>query len=194
MNTHKLDFELGSWNSIVEKAISLTDKYQYVEFEFNGTQVIVSKHTNTGNLWRDHINSSYMGWTTIGPDCVAEYDKGTIEKIEKAKAVQEEKSRIEQEAYRKKEAKDKKEFEETVAGIEIILSDPDRWQSYKDKNIDTYGSACVEYAEGWAKLMQVEMSKFNLSVSQCAEKTSFQLGFICITGFIPKYKYALEAF
>jgi hypothetical protein len=38
----------------------------------------------------------------------------------------------------------------------LELNDIDGWNDYRDKNSDPYGKAIFEYAEIWAKLMQIK--------------------------------------
>ena len=65
----------------------------------------------------------------------------------------------------------------------IELKDIEGWNKSREANTDPYGKAALDYAEGWAKLMQIEISKGNKLVS-VAEKTSHELGFMGITGFM----------
>ena len=53
----------------------------------------------------------------------------------------------------------------------------------KAKNTDPYGACVYVYAEGWAKLMQREIAK-GKTVAECAQKTSHELYFLGITGFM----------
>ena len=64
--------------------------------------------------------------------------------------------------YRAKEAKEKKEFEARVQEVELELSDAEEWKKAREVNSDGYGGAALDYAEGWAKLMQIEIAKGKL--------------------------------
>jgi hypothetical protein len=74
-------------------------------------------------------------------------------------------------------------FDLITKDVDIELVDVDAFNEWKAKNTDDYGTVIFEYAVSWAKLMQVEMSQ-GKTIPECAEKTSFQLGFLGITGFI----------
>ena len=63
------------------------------------------------------------------------------------------------------------------------FSDKAIFDNQRAINTDGYGKCCVDYAESWAKLMQVAISNGE-TVVQCAERTSHELGFYGITGFM----------
>jgi hypothetical protein len=168
------------------------------EFEFNGVQCLVDSNTNLDWLWRDYNNAHRMEWKTVGTDCLPEYPAEVQKELDRRnkKAEQkakkeldrrnkkaEQKAKKESDAYNKKANSEKALFDKKTTGIKIDLLDQKAWDDWKVKNTDGYGNAIFEYAEGWAKLMQIEISK-GKSIIQCAEQTSFQLGFLGITGFM----------
>ena len=154
-----------------------------VEFDFNGIKCLVDKDTDLNYLYRDYLNAWTMGWKTVGPNCVTKYDKKTQAELERLTKIEEEESAKVDEEYRKKEADEKAIFDKKIAGIELELKDIEGWNKNREINTDPYGKAALDYAEGWAKLMQVEIAKGNKLID-IAEKTSFELGFMGITGFM----------
>lgn len=182
--SYKLLFSFGTWDKIVAeaklKAIELND---VVEFEFNGSNVFVNKNTNLEWLWRDHLNNGYMKWDKIGPVCLAEYPQEVKDEIARKKAEQEERQSLYEIEYRRKEKDQKDLFEKKVEGVTMEYKDKASWDEFVSKNKDPYGKCCVDYAEAWAKLMQVEISSGNHLID-IADKTSHELGFFGITGFM----------
>lgn len=160
-----------------------TEKNRNVEFEFNGVLCIVSKQTNLDWLYRDYCNAHTMEWKTVGADCTEAYSIEVQAELDKRnKLAQEEYDKSHRE-YEIKEKFERDAFKKKTFGVEIELADSDEWLKGKGKNMDAYGGATYEYAESWAKLMQVEMTR-GKSLIECAEKTSFELGFLGITGFM----------
>jgi hypothetical protein len=185
MKNFKLNASCGNtFSEVAKKAKEIaTDKNIIVEFDFNGVKCLVDKETNLDYLYRDYSNSWTMGWKTVGPNCVTKYDKETQAEFKRLTKIKEEKAAKEAEEYRKKEAAEKAVFDAKINGIELELKDVEGWNKSREANTDPYGKAALDYAEGWAKLMQFEISKGNKLVS-IAEKTSHELGFMGITGFM----------
>jgi len=181
---YKLDTSAGNnFSTVSEKAKQIaTEKSVTVEFEFNGVICLVDKNTNLDWLYRDYSNSWIMEWKTVGTNCLPEYMPEVQEEFEKRTKARAEKQAIEDAAYRAKEAKEKNEFEEKVKGVEIELSDVAGWNKSREANSDGYGGAALDYAEGWAKLMQIEIAK-GKSVAECYDYSQKGLGFLGITGF-----------
>jgi hypothetical protein len=182
---YKLNANAGNtFTTVSEKAKQIaTEKNVTVEFEFNGAICLVDKNTNLAWLYRDYSNSWTMDWKVVGPECYSHYEPEVQEEFEKRTKARAEKQAIEAAKYRAKEEKDKKEFEAKVKGVEVEIIDIDAYSDWKSKNTDVYGACVFEYAEGWAKLMQVEIAN-GKKLIECAESTSFQLGFLGITGFM----------
>lgn len=185
MKNFKLNTSCGNtFSDVAKKAKDIAlDKNIVVEFDFNGVKCLVDKETNLDYLYRDYSNSWTMGWKTVGANCVAKYDKETQAELNRLTKIKEEKAAKEAEEYRKKEAAEKAVFDTKINGIELELKDVDGWNKSREANTDPYGKAALDYAEGWAKLMQVEIDKGNKLVD-IAEKTSHELGFMGITGFM----------
>src|SRR6267142_5149427 len=185
MKNYILDTSAGNnFNSVSKKAFKTACSLKrIVEFEFNGRTCLVSSTTVLENLWRDYSNSWTMDWKTIGPDCLDNYTPQVAQEL-RNRLIAKEKEH--EEGCKKQREKDDSErliFAEKVKGIELELSNVEIWNKYKELNTDPYGGCCIEYAEGWARLMQIEIAK-GKSVKDCAEKTSFELGFLGITGFM----------
>lgn len=182
---YKLDSMAGNnFTYVAEKAkVIATEQKVVVEFDFNGVKCLVDSSTNLEWLYRDYSNSWTMEWKTVGANCLAKYSIKTQEKFDRLTKIKKEKAEVEAEEYRKKERKEKAVCELKVKGIEIELKDADGWKKSRETNVDPYGKAALDYAEYWAKLMQVEISNGNTLI-ECAERTSHELGFLGITGFM----------
>lgn len=184
MKNYKLDASAGSnFTDVSKKAKQIAkEKGVTVEFDFNGVQCLVNANTNLDLLYRDYSNSWTMEWKTVGADCVENYSADVQADFEKRSKIREEKRAKEEAEYRAKEAKEKKEFEAKVQGVELELSDADGWKKSREVNSYGYGGAALDYAEGWAKLMQIEIAK-GKTVAECYDYTQKGLGFLGITGF-----------
>lgn len=182
---YKLDASIGNdFNSVSKKAKEIAkEKSVTVEFEFNTIICLVDANTNLDWLFRDYMNAHTMEWKTIGFICLPEYDKETQTKLDNRNNSAELKRKKQREESNKREEKEKSVFNKKVEGISIELKDTDGWKDTVDKNTDPYGKCAVDYAEGWAKLMQVEISK-GKGIIECAERTSHELSFYGITGFM----------
>lgn len=185
MKNYKLDSYAGNtFDGVSLKAKSIaTEKQVIVEFDFNGIKCLVSADTDLKLLYRDYSNAWTMDWKEVGDLCVSEYPDKIKKELKKRIEANKEKQILASIEHKKKEDKERLEFTEKIKGIEIEISDADNWNEFKEKNKDPYGACCVEYAEGWAKLMQAEMSE-GVKLIDCAQKTSYELGFLGITGFM----------
>jgi hypothetical protein len=182
---YKLNTSAGdSFSTVSEKAKQIaTEKNVTVEFDFNGIICLVYKNTNLDRLYRDYSNSWTMDWKSVGPNCLPFYEPEVQAEFERRTKLNEGKRAKQEAEYRAKEEKERTVFEEKVKGIEIELKDTEAWQKSREANTDPYGKCCIDYAEGWAKLMQLEMSK-GKTLAECAESTSYELGFYGVTGFM----------
>jgi hypothetical protein len=124
-----------------------------------------------------------MEWETVGADCATSYDSETKKELAKRTKEQEKQAEKERKEYKKKQELSELDFNKLVSGVTIELKDEKGWNKVVKINSDPYGKATVEYAEGWAKLMQIEIAK-GKTVIQCAEKTQENLDFMGITGFM----------
>jgi hypothetical protein len=155
--------------------------FRTVEFDFNGVTCIVNYLTDLNKLFRDYSNASIMKWKTVGPECIDEYDEETELKIKEGNEKRERDYKALLEESNKKDELERIAFDEKTKGLSIELSNQKEYNDWKEKNKDGYGAATLEYAEKWAILMQIEMSK-GVSLSDCADRTSFELGFLGVTG------------
>ncbi len=185
MKTFKLESTPGEHiDACIKKAINVAkDKNMVVEFDFNGITILCDKDTFASCISRDYGNAHLMEWKTIGPDSPIEYDAELRVEIAQKKLDYEVKRLEQEKEFRRKDEQERDDFNELVKGVEVEFVNLDEYQKGKDKNTDPYGGAVYEYAEGWAKLMQIEISK-GKKVSDIAEETSFKLGFIGISGFM----------
>lgn len=167
----------------IEEAKALTVEHETVEFEFNGIKCVVNKDTIPEYLERDFMNAHIMEWGQVGPECVPWYDTDTEIDLYTRKLANAKKKKQEEIECDAKSAKEKASFNEKVNGLTIELKDESGWLEGKSKNTDPYGACIYEYAEGWAKLMQVQMAK-GIRLVDCAAPTSYELGFLGITGFM----------
>lgn len=181
---YKLETSCGNdFSTVAMKAKEIAiGRKVLVEFEFNEVFCLVDHNTNTELLLRDYHNSWTMGWKTVGPYCVEKYSPEVQEELNHKTKLAEEKRAAQEAEWKAKDAKERQEFEQQVSGIELDLSDPAAWKTSRANNSDGYGSAALDYAEGWAKKMQIEISK-GKTVAECAEETQQGLGFLGITGF-----------
>jgi len=182
---YKLEANWGmNFHQVSEKAKQIaTEKSVVVEFEFNGCICLVNSNTNLDWLYRDYCNNWTMEWKQVGADCVAEYSSDVKAELEKRNKLAEEKAEAQRIEYKKKDDAEKLAFTEKTKGVEIEFALKEDWETGKSKNTDGYGACIYEYAEGWAKLMQVEMSN-GKALKDIAEKTSHEMGFLGITGFM----------
>lgn len=182
---YKVDTSIGNdFNIVAKKAKEIAiEKNVIAEFEFNGCICLVNSTTNLEWLFRDYMNHWTMDWKTIGTDCVSEYSDEVKVELEKRNKLKEQKRELEQIEYKKKEDAERLAFTLKTKDVIVEFSNIEDWELGKLKNTDGYGACIYEYAEGWAKLMQVEMSKGKL-LKDVAEKTSFEMDFLGITGFM----------
>lgn len=153
-----------------------------VEFTFNGVLCRVNKHTNLEWLYRDYSNSWTMEWKTVGPDCVEKYSEEVQTDLEKRMKIRDEERAQEEAEYLANESKERANFETRIQGVKLELSDAEGWEKSRKINSDGYGSSALDYAEGWAKLMQLEIAK-GRTIAECYDYTQEGLGFFGITGF-----------
>ena len=173
-----------SFTTVAKDAKELATRKNFTcEFDFNGVICVVNANTNLDWLYRDYSNSWTMGWKTVGPDCVAEYDEETKKEMKRLNDLNDEKQAEQTRQYKIKEDNERAAFKENVKGLEMELLNGDDWAKGKSKNTDSYGACIYEYAEGWALLMQREILD-GKKLQDVAEKTSHEMGFLGITGYM----------
>lgn len=176
-------WSLGNqFDKVAEKAKEISiEKDNPVEFEFNEIICIVDKNTNLALLWKDYSNSHLMDWKLVDGNMV--YNDEVKGEISKRNKNQEDKHNAYMQEQKIKDDKEKDFFESQVKGVEIQLKDEKEWNNVKEINSDPYGKCAVDYAEGWARLMQVQIAH-GKNLKDIAELTSYQLSFYGITGFM----------
>ncbi len=185
MKNYKLDaWKAGNdFTSVVKKAKNIAaEKGLIVEFGFNGVCCLVNENTNIDRLYRDYSNSWTMEWETVGPDCVEKYSDELQADLDNRIKLREEKRAKEREEYQAQEKKEKEDFEAATKDVELELKNAEGWKKAREINSDGYGGAALDYAEGWAKLMQIEMAK-GKTLIECADYTQKGVSFLGITGF-----------
>lgn len=161
-----------------------TERGCEIEFDFNGINCVVDKDTNLEWLWRDYANAHRMEWKEIGANCVEVYPADVQAVLDRRNMEAELRQEQQRKEQQQADEKEKAAFAEKVKGIELELADEAGWKEFVEANKDDgYGACCVEYAEGWGKLMQAEIAQ-GKTVAECAQKTSYELGFFGITGFM----------
>lgn len=180
----KIDSHAGdSFHNIAKKAQGIARLYdEVVEFVFNGKTIRVHAHTNLELLWRDMQTSWLLDWSII-ENPVKEYDKPTLEAIDAAEKAQQERQAEQQAEWGRKDAEQKRLFNEKVGKSDILLKDSKTWDEYVEKNQDAYRKCAVDYACDWAILMQYYMANGE-TIEQCADRASHELGWYGITGFM----------
>jgi len=69
-------------------------------------------------------------------------------------------------------------------GLHMKIKNRKDWELGLANNQDEYGKEIYRYAESWADLMEAEMEKFGVSVSDCAKNSSHKADTSAITGFM----------
>lgn len=152
----------------------ITDSLQdesIAEFDFNGITCYVSKDTNLTDLHRDYCNSFVMGWKKVGPICEPEYSLTVQAELSQKKAERDKEHRKSQVEHDIKVAAAKAKSDIKMTGIVFELADPEGWEKSRAANKDGYGAAILDFAEDWAKLMQVEIGK-GKTIDEVARTTS----------------------
>jgi len=163
-----------------------------VEFDFNGVKCLVHQDTNLEWLFRDYCNAHTMEWKKVGPDCKKVYESLILIELQKRKAAEAEQQRLNDIAWRAKDAENKRQFEEKIKGIKFLVVKKKKYNEWKanQKNDSGYGAMIFEYAEGWAKVMQKEFAERNIenpdvtTMIAHADNCSKLLDFYGITGFM----------
>lgn len=185
MGNYILETSLGkTFDGVSRQAKELATEHGItVEFDFNEIKCLVDYFTDLKLLHRDYMNASIMDWKVVGPDCLSDYEPEVSEELDRRNKQRDEEYIIQISEWKEKEEREKQAFEEKVKGIELDLKNPEGWQHVVEINSDPYGKCTVDYAEGWAKLMQIEISK-GKTIEECASDASFGLDFLGITGFM----------
>lgn len=188
--TYKMKSTVGRhFDDCAAKAKELSiESDETVEFEFNGVICLVNPKTDLEKLYRDYSNSWTMEWKSVGPVC-RNYSPELQAEYDRRKKAKDEQQQKQQAAYDAKCEEERALLEGQLAGVELHLSDTEGWNKSREVNSDGYGGAALDYAEAWAKKMQIEIAKGH-TVAECADETQNGLGFLGITGF--QYGYAVS--
>lgn len=184
MKTIKLDTSVGNTFSRVAEAakVKAAEQKCNVEFEFNGVNCLVNSSTNLNWLYRDYSNSWTMGWKEVGPNCPEKYSSSVQAEFEAKTKAKEEKNAIQRAEWQAKDKADREACELAIKGVELEFKDVEAWQKSRAVNNDGYGGAAMDYAEAWAKKMQILIAD-GQTVAEIADYAQEGLGFLGITGF-----------
>ena len=186
----KSDFYFGLLVDTVRKMIELCKQLDrmcnpVVMQKLNGVDVYVEQTSNADLIMRDLLRAQNHYITgPVGPHPAealtkqelasdAEIEAENVKKAKEASAAYMAKAKIKRDAFDVKML--------TAPEIEII--DMEVWQSTKSKNPDGYGGAIVAYAEWWARLMQIEITK-GKQLADIADAASHEADIEGITGFM----------
>lgn len=183
-----------TFQEVAKKAVEVAQNTELVEFEFNGVNCFVNKNTNPEWLFRDYRNSWTMKWKEVGPNCVEAYAAATQKELDKRNADNEKKR---EKAAKKQQQEDdaaRAEVEEKTKGVKLLIW-PEKLEEYANyvetNSADGYSRCVVDYAEQWAKLMQIEIANGRTHIKDIAEETQKPLSYLGITGFM--YGAAVQA-
>lgn len=188
MKALKLNTGAGdTFSEVAKEAKDRALRHELVEFEFNGVACLVNKTTNLDWLNRDYTNSWTMEWKKVGPDCVEAYDSTTQKELDKRNADKEKKR--EKAAKKQQQEYDaaRAEVEEKTKGVKLLIW-PEKLEEYgkyvEVNSTDGYSRGVVDYAEQWAKLMQIAIADGKTNIRDIAEETQKPLSYLGITGFM----------
>lgn len=135
-----------------------------VEFEFNGQKLRVTPETD--------------------PKCLAKHFMDECERRHAEYVASPEYKRQQEEQERKERERDRA-LNAALAGAPetMTLRDADAWKKSCDANTDGYGGAVMTYADRWARLMEVRMSKGE-RIADIADECSHLADAEGITGFM----------
>lgn len=184
MKNFKLTTNCGDcFTNVSERAKQIaTERNVTVEFDFNGIKCLINKDTNLKWLYRDYCNANVMKWKTVGADCLSKYEPEVLIELDRRNKLAEKRAEQQRKEWEAKDKAGREVFEEKTKNIKLELSDAEGWKKSCEANTDGYGKAALDFAEGWAKLMQVEIGK-GKTVVDCYDSTQNELGFWGITRF-----------
>lgn len=163
-----------------------------VAFEFNDVLCMVDKDTSPEHLVRDYHMAHTMDWTTIGPKYAINHPWYIVKEHNRREKKALEQSKRE---AKEREANERKERDSVLEDIENekILLTPgleSEWQKMKaGAQKDHMYRKIVDFAETWARLMQVKMAQSHVmrlnpdkAISTYADKTMRRLGYFGMSG------------
>lgn len=162
------------------------NKNAIVEFEFNRVLCLVKGDTVLDWLWKYYSDAHIMDWKTIGPDYRMEYDEDIKIELYTRRLEQAKRQKEANENRRKKDQAEREAAEKKTKGVTLLIH-PDKqseYESYVIKNSsDGYSRAVIDYAETWARIMQVEIAAGKTNIKDIADECQKGLGYLGITGF-----------
>lgn len=187
------------FDGVAAKAKAMAANGKNTIFTFNGVDCVVSPETNLEFLFRDYCNASYLEIKEVGPNCVAEYDTETGEKLRLAKEAREAELEVMKAEWAKEEAAKETTLASKIEGVTLDIIDQEYWDKCKEvNNDDGYGARCISYADEWGRLMQVKVAEYlqvsdaldsakpdiQALIAQVANETSHEADYDGITGFM----------
>lgn len=157
-----------------------------LETYFNGVVVRVRHDSDLRLLhrdWRRGMSGYIEG--VVGPYPKEQLSEEELANDRRIKAENDERYRLQEEEYRRKQDAAKAAFDAKLATApQMEVSNEAAWASFKEKNADGgYGERIITYAEEWARLMQAEMAA-GKALADVMDPTSHEANYDGITGFM----------
>ena len=189
-------FAFGEIKATIQAAIVFAGEIGYheewasnkgglVKFEFNDVTVSVRMDSDPELIYRDwsRAMSGYIG-KNVGPYPNPVLTDEEKENDARIKAKNEQRRRQRWAEYDAQVTAKRIATEAKLADApEMEVSDEATWQTWKDKNQDSYGGGIIAYAERWARLMQAELAA-GKKLENVAKTTSREADTDGITGFM----------
>ncbi len=157
-----------------------------LETHFNSVVVRVRHDSDLELLHRDW-NRGMSGYIKgiVGPYPKPQLSEEELASDSRIKAENDERYRLQQEEYRRKQDAKQAAFDAKLAvAPQMEVSDEEAWASFKEKNADGgYGERIITFAEEWARLMQAEMAA-GKALADVMDSTSGEADYDGITGFM----------
>lgn len=171
--------------TIAEAIVIAGEQDRPITFVFNGVTITVHSDSNPELIHRDwsramsgYINKSVDPYPT---SVLTEKERASDARIH---AKNERKNKRRQARYQAKVETARKALEAKLAKASLLeFSDETAWKKFKEINQDFYGAGVVNYAERWARLMQLEICN-GKSLEDVAEATSREADYDGITGYM----------
>ena len=172
-------------NGAISEAVEIASETgQPLTFEFNGVHITAAADSSAELLLRDfHRAMQEHIARKIGPYPAAELTAEEVAHAREVDAANEAAQSRAAEEYRRIENVKREALLAAIKGVTLELSDPVAWQEFVSKNQDSYGAGCVDYAQGWGRLMQARMAE-GKPLAEIAEETSSLADVQGITGFM----------
>lgn len=182
---HKIKIMAGNnITDAISESIALAQaKSCEIEFEFNGVSITVAGDSDPALIYREWdrgmlrphgfvVKPYPTELTTEDVAADAHYRAERDQRLAKMKAESE-----------RKNAEKSKSLAPKIESVALDIKDAAKWRSFITNNSDTYGSACVRFADAWGRLMQARMAGGE-SLADVAEACSHEANTEGITGFM----------